>query len=257
MTEYTDLYKIQQLEEITLNTAPAVHQHFFDGWVLRASSTDTRRSNSTTALHRGLRDLDKKIAYVEGWYRDHKQPAIFRLSPLAPAELEAKLEARGYTREADTEVMTMDMRLPVPAAEPTQGMRVVESSVADGLRTLHRMKGSTTELVAQESLRQKLWHGTEVFLNLRNINGIISCGMARLEEENVCIFNMRTADAHRGKGHASLLVSHLLAWGQAHAATTAFLQVEKTNEAANAVYRRYGFVPRYTYWHRVQSGNRS
>jgi N-acetylglutamate synthase len=257
MTEHTDLYTIQQFEEITLNTAPAVHQHLFDGWVLRASGTDTRRSNSTTALHRGLRELDEKITYVERWYVDHKQPAIFRLSPIAPVDLEAKLAARGYSREADTDVMTMDMHLPVPPMEPTQGMRVVESSVADGLRTLHRMKGSTTELVAQESLRQKLWHGTEVFLNLRNINGIISCGMARLEDGCVCIFNMRTADAHHGKGYATLLVSHLLAWGQAHGASSAFLQFEKSNEAANAVYRRYGFVPRYSYWHRVQRVNRA
>jgi GNAT superfamily N-acetyltransferase len=254
MTEHTDLYTIQQFEEITLNTAPAIHQHVFDGWILRASGTDTRRSNSTTALYRGLRELDEKIAYVEGWYRDYKQAAIFRLSPLAPAELEAKLEARGYSREVDTDVMVMDLHLAVPAAEPPPGMRVVESSVADGLRTLHRMKGSTTELVAQESLRQKLWMGTEVFLNLRNINGIISCGMARMEEDKVCIFNMRTADAHRGKGYATLLVSHLIAWGQARGAKAAFLQVDRNNEAALAVYRRFGFTARYMYWHRVQKG---
>jgi len=49
-----------------------------------------------------------------------------------------------------------------------------------------------------------------------------------------------------------MLVAYLLAWGLEEGATRAFLQVDKANAAAIAVYRKFGFEPAYTYWHRVQ-----
>ena len=76
--------------------------------------------------------------------------------------------------------------------------------------------------------------------------------MARIQNGCVGIFTMRTAEKWRGKGYASVLVAHLLAWGSAHGARTAYLQVDQSNEAAINVYRRFGFTPRYGYWQRVQ-----
>ncbi|MFN6169106.1 MAG: hypothetical protein ACK46J_03580, partial [Burkholderiales bacterium] len=42
---------IRLYETLTLNTAPTLHEHEIDGWRVRASGTDTRRSNSATCLH--------------------------------------------------------------------------------------------------------------------------------------------------------------------------------------------------------------
>ena len=76
--------------------------------------------------------------------------------------------------------------------------------------------------------------------------------MARVQNGHVGIFTMRTAEKLRGKGYASLLVAHLLAWGRRNGAHTAFLQVDQANEAALNVYRRFGFTSRYGYWQRLQ-----
>ena len=76
--------------------------------------------------------------------------------------------------------------------------------------------------------------------------------MGRVQNGHLGIFTMRTAEKSRGNGYASLLLSHLLAWGRAQDAHTAFLQVDQANEPANKVYRRFGFQPRYGYWQRVQ-----
>ncbi len=63
---------------------------------------------------------------------------------------------------------------------------------------------------------------------------------------------MRTATKARGKGYATILVAYLLAWGLEQGAKAAFLQVDQSNEAAIAVYKKFGFSTAYRYWHRVQ-----
>ena len=110
--------RIRRLEELTLNTSPAIHQSFYDGWVLRASGTDTRRANSATALLPSTLPLEQKIAYTEAWYRGHGQPAIFRLTrEFSPAALDNILASRGYSLEVETNLMTLDLTRPIVAGQ--------------------------------------------------------------------------------------------------------------------------------------------
>lgn len=250
-----DTNTLRRLEELTLNTSPAVHQSFYDGWILRASGTDTRRANSVTALQDSALPLDEKIAYAEAWYRAHGQQAVFRLTQMfSPADLDGMLAQRGYTREVETYMMTFDLDRGLPRAsyDLPAGAKVVERSAAEGLDDVHRMKAVTPEQHERDLMRQSLWKGEQVFLSLKTINGVASTGMARLEAGHVGIFNMRTASKARGKGYATLLVAYLLAWGLEQGARKAFLQVDQANAPAISVYKRFGFEPAYGYWHRVQ-----
>lgn len=246
---------VRELEELTLTTSPAVCQAFHDGWVLRASGTDTRRANSVTALAESRLPLADKIAYCEAWYARHGQPAIFRFTKtFMPAHLDALLEARGYTREVDTWVMTADLAEPATQREcpPSAGVRLVERSEDEGIADVHRLKHVTGDLHERDAARQALWRGPQAYRSLKTINGLASTGMARVEGSHLGIFSMRTAERARGKGYASTLLADLLTWGRAQGARRAFLQVEQANEAAIALYRGFGFVPTYNYWHRVQ-----
>ena len=250
-----DLNTIRRLEELTLNTAPAIHQTLYDGWVLRASGTDTRRANSTTALQASTLPVEEKIAYAEAWFRTYEQPAIFRLTEeFSPPELDTLLAKRGYTREVDTYVMTLDLGKGIAEGiyELPAGARMVERSASEGLDDVHRMRAVTPEFRQRDLQRQALWKGPQVFLSLKTINGVASTGMARIEAGHLGIFSMRTASKARDKGYATLLLAYLLSWGQEQGATNAFLQVDQANAAAIAVYKKFGFAPAYSYWHRVQ-----
>ncbi|HEX9392027.1 MAG TPA: GNAT family N-acetyltransferase [Usitatibacteraceae bacterium] len=242
----------RRFEELTLNTAPAVHQYIYDGWVLRASGGDTRRSNTVTAIYPGTLPLPEKIDFCEAWYARHGQAPMFRLTEaLSPPGLDAMLAARGYRREINTVFMSMPLREPIAATEPAPGIRVIERSVAEGIAEVHRLKGTEAAMAALDVERQQLWCGPQIFLGLRNINGLLCCGMARIEDGHIGIFSVRTPPAEQGKGHAKLLIAHLLAWGQSQGAHTGFLQVDENNAPAIAVYRRFGFAPRYPYWQRI------
>ncbi|HLZ77660.1 GNAT family N-acetyltransferase [Phenylobacterium sp.] len=63
------------------------------------------------------------------------------------------------------------------------------------------------------------------------------------------IHGMRTAPAHRGKGHASAILAAMGRVAQARGLSRVFLQVEEPNPARR-IYRAAGFAPiwRYRYW---------
>ena len=246
--------EIRRLEELTLATSPAIHQWLYDGWVLRASGNDVRRANSASAFFPSSIALEEKIVVVEDWYRQHGQGAMFRLNDiLTPPELDGLLAQRGYTREMDTFMMTLQLSDLKAVPEVPAGLRVVERSSVDGIADVHQLKGSSATMAERDAARQSLWRGAERYLALKSINGLLGCGMARVQNGHVGIFTMRTAEKSRGKGYASLLVAQLLAWGRSQGAHAAFLQVDQANDVAVRVYRRFGFAPRYGYWQRVQA----
>ena len=245
---------IQRLEELTLNTSPAIHQAFYDGWILRASGTDTRRANSVTTLLPSKLPLAEKIRYCEDWYRLYGQQPIFRLTEAnSPVELDLLLGQRGYTREVQTYVMTLDLTAESAAGEieVPLGAHIFERDEEQGLRDAHVLKHVEPEQQERDARRQALWKGRQLFVSLRTHHGLAATGMARIEDGHMGIFNMRTAEKARRKGYASMLVSYLLLWGQAQGAATGFLQVDEANAAAIAAYRKFGFSPAYSYWHRV------
>ena len=245
--------EIRLLEELTLATSPAIHQWLYDGWVVRASGNDVRRANSATAFYPSSIALPAKISAVEEWYRQHQQAPMFRLNEiLTPPELDGLLARQGYQREMDTFMMTLDVGAITIDLKVPAGLRVIERDGRDGLNDWHLLKGSIALMAGRDAARQSLWRGPEQYLALKSINGLIACGMARVQNDHVGLFMMRTAEKSRGKGYASVLVAHLLDWGRSLGAHTAFLQVDQANVPANKLYRRFGFAPRYCYWQRVQ-----
>lgn len=241
---------IRQLEHLTLQTSPAISEKHFDGWVLRASGTDTRRANSVTQLERGRLPLAEKVAFCEDWYREQKQPPIFRLtSAISDPDLDVLLASNGYKREGGTHIMTMPLA-ELPAERKDETAPLVERSVTEGIGDFHRLKGSSAALAQQDLKRQQQWDKPQAYFAVEREGEVVCSGLARSDGEYVGVFNMRTADHERGKGHATRLVGALLAWGARQGARQAFLQVEQSNVPALKVYRRFGFAPCYDYWYR-------
>ncbi|MBL8518354.1 MAG: GNAT family N-acetyltransferase [Betaproteobacteria bacterium] len=245
-----DHAELLELERLTLATSPALREELYDEWVLRASGTDTRRANSVTQLGRGTLPLAEKIDCCERWYADAGQPATFRLtSALSPPELDALLEARGYSVVTPSHMMCCALDQVSEAEPPPQ---IVERTARQGIADLHRLKGSAPALIERDQTRQARWTSPERHLAFMEAGEVRACGLVRVEGPWAGLFNMRTAAAHRGRGIASALVAALLAWAHGQGARQAFLQVERGNDAAVRLYRRAGFDPRYDYHYRVK-----
>jgi GNAT superfamily N-acetyltransferase len=248
---------IRLYETLTLNTAPTLHEDEIDGWRVRASGTDTRRSNSATFLHPTASaalggTVDATIDAVEAWFAAKQQAAVFRLTKaLSPPGMDARLAERGYQYAFDCHFMTRPLVGYGSAALP-EALRIREVSLVEGTSLLHTLKKMDADKASTELARQQLWQGRQRFLMLQ-VDGVLAAiGLGRIEMGHLGIFSMHTVDVFRGRGYAQLVVEALCAWGAAVGAHTAFLQVEADNAPALSLYKRAGFVPAYSYWHRLK-----
>ena len=98
--------RIRRLEEIGLATWPALEHHTDGSWVFRTARGVTNRSNSVSPLGQPDGTLLAALRDAERWYAALGLPCRFRLTELAPTELEMTLGARGYRRENAVDVMT-------------------------------------------------------------------------------------------------------------------------------------------------------
>ena len=87
---------IRTIEELSLNSWPSLQNMFYDGWVLRFARGFTRRSNSISPLYSSGLDIDEKIRFCEGLYREKGLDCIFKMTPsVYPGDLDSILEAGG------------------------------------------------------------------------------------------------------------------------------------------------------------------
>lgn len=239
--------RVSHYERLTLTTAPASEEESHHGWCLRASGTSTVRSNSATRVDSGIPLTSDMVAGFEAWFAARGQRAIFRVSEAnLPADDEL-LSRRGYVRSAPTLLMTR----PLDTTLPTSGeIGFTTCSIPDGMHQVAAWKGLTLEETAREAARQTRFQGAERFLLLQEQGTTAAAGLVRLVGEDAGIFSMHTAPAARRRGHAMALLVAQLDWARREGARTAFLQVDRDNPPAVALYARMGFLTLYQYWSR-------
>jgi ribosomal protein S18 acetylase RimI-like enzyme len=90
------------------------------------------------------------------------------------------------------------------------------------------------------------------YILLRDDRGACACSLGVLQEKHLGLFDIVVDERARRRGHGRNLVGSLLAWGKAHGADTAYLQVIANNTPARKLYEQFGFVEQYNYWYRVR-----
>jgi len=246
---------LRRVEEIGLNALQTQRQLFYDGWLLRVSPGKAKRARSVNAHFGSTLPLARKIAHCENLYAARGLPVLFRITPFAqPPELDATLAARGYEARETTLVQVMRLAR-APEVRELDGMDVVSpppGEFADAVATLQgatpTQRAAYLERLVESPLRTHA-------LMARSTGAAVAVGTVMLDDGLAGIFSMATAAPQRGRGIATALLGRLLAWAWDHGATHAYLQVEGTNEAALAVYRRFGFATAYTYHYRARPGD--
>jgi len=91
--------EIKQFQEFLLNSWPAKHYYFLNGWILRFNEGVTSRANSVLPIqYAGTQNtLDNDIELVEKAYKAHNLETVFTIPDFhEPKNLEEKLLKRGY-----------------------------------------------------------------------------------------------------------------------------------------------------------------
>ena len=241
-----------RIEEAGLNALSTRHQLFYDGWLLRLSPGKAKRGRSVNPHFGSSLPLDAKIAHCERLYASRGLPTLFRITPFAkPSDLDAALDARGYTVYEPTLVQTA-REVPLPSLAGGGDVDVSAVSVDAFVDVCGALRGSPPGHRAAHL--ERLAHSPLAMhaVVVRRGGEALACGQVTLDDDLAAIYDMVTAPAARGRGLATRIVRELLQWARQQGATRAFLQVNEDNAPARAVYRKFGFVTSYAYHYRAR-----
>jgi ribosomal protein S18 acetylase RimI-like enzyme len=241
----------RRIEEASLRAWPAHSESDFDGWRLRFADGYTRRANSVTAFGPSRLALDDKVATCERLYSERGLPAIFRMTPFAPPELDAVLEHRGYRRTDETEVRArrLDLALPPPGCQA----RVRVHGVDSWLEIFGALSGSPARNRPAHRAVLNAVPGTRRLLVLWFEGTPAACGMSVHADGLLGLFDLVTATERRNRGFGSEILRRALLWGARQRTEQAYLQVLTANTAARRIYERLNFELVYRYHYRERS----
>jgi predicted GNAT family acetyltransferase len=145
----------------------------------------------------------------------------------------APLEAIAATRDDCVEL------LPEPTEQWLGGMALSRRWTDAESLTYSQIIGS----IAIPTMFAIFWEGDE----------IAALAYGALQNDLLCYESVFTNDQHRGRGYARRTLAALASWAKHRGAKGACLQVEATNEAAQALYRSVGLKQElYRYHYRRQ-----
>jgi ribosomal protein S18 acetylase RimI-like enzyme len=240
------LSAIRSLEERQLRAWPALETMPCQGWHVRYAEGCTRRANSASAICPTARFATVR-PLVEIFYRGHRRPVIFRITPLA-GDAEDELERAGY--EAASQTLVMLANLPTDP-EADEAVRI---EPAPSPAWLKGHAESTRMPLAQHRLHRRLLTAVPkpcAFATLEEDGAVLGLGLAVADKGMVGLFDILVAPGARRRGVGRRIASALMRWGRAQPALGAYLQVEASNSAAIALYLDLGFQEAYRYHYRI------
>jgi GNAT superfamily N-acetyltransferase len=230
---------------------PAREVEIRDGWWFRANDGLNRRVNSVFPDAAVRTPLADHIAEAEAFYRAHGLPPRFQISPATlPADLDRVLADRGYVVESGVDIMIADTAALAARHDPTLDIRLDAAiSVAWlGVHMADAPDDATKRRKGEMLTRVEPGH---VFASLRAGGETVAAGLAIADENWFGVFGMFTLERARRRGHARALLAAMAGWALARGCGRAYLQVERDNPAAIAVYGRAGFRTVHGYHYRT------
>lgn len=241
---------IRALEERAFNAWPPHQTVFHRGWVFRLSGGYTKRANSVNALVPGA-PFDGVREAAAALYARHGLPAVFRISPLAPADADQELADAGYQHFDPSLVLHRPLALGT-VGKP-DGSTLISTTPThawlEGFATANSVP--THHRALHNSMLDHIAYPAAFALQHDAKGQPVGFGLAVLERGAVGLYDLAVAPEHRGSGRGRALVQALLHWGAEAGATSAYLQVRAQNAPAIGLYASMGFKTAYGYHYRV------
>ena len=246
---------ILEIETLAFDAWPAAEQVALGGWRLRFTGGVTRRGNSVWPGAPSRLPLAEAVAAAESFYAARAAPARFQLFPGAePAGLDAALAGRGYERETPVSVQTADAGEVARAAAGAAGD--FETS-AGGSCTPDwwSVAGARSRFAGvpevYRALLARIGPRAGYVLALRG-GAPVATALGVADGEWAGVFSMLTLPEWRGRGAGRAVLSALARWAAERGARWLYLQVERDNPPALALYAEAGFRERYGYHYRLR-----
>ena len=220
----------------------------FDGWVLNFGDGFTRGANAIFPLYPSSVDVEEKIAACEMLYARKSRETVFRITNKSPPEdLDARLEASGYTQAAQTSVQVAE----IGVTDSSTDVSVAEMNDA-WLEDLWRLSATPPAMQPGAADMLEAILPPRACASLRDDGKTVAIGLGVLERGYVGLWDIIVDVEHRNQGLGERILAALLNWGKRQGATRAYLAVLCENAAALRLYEKHGFREVYQYWYRYK-----
>lgn len=229
---------------------PPVESEPLGGWTLRASGGFTSRANSVLPLDDPGLPYGEAAERAERWYVERGLTARMQVTAEDHALLDGELRDRGWKAHRFTS-MRVGALAPLADREPDPRVALGRELDARWASLYNRAEGDELPHAARTVLTggPSVWFATVP--GETEGDGAVPAAIGR------CVVDGRwagfaaieVAPARRREGLAVAVMAELARAALAEGASAAYLQVERGNEAARALYDRLGFVDHHTYYY--------
>ena len=216
---------------------PALETAEIDGWLARFASGGSVRANTTSALDFAGADLDAALARVIAFYRVRGAAPRFVITGVeTPANLDAELDQRGWQRHGEHVTMTKAI---TPATAPSPVIEIM-SAPTDAWSDVY-LQGLSEDRRAIAMTMVTRVPAPRAFFAARLEGRIIASGLSVADGAFASVQCMATLPAARRSGAATAVLAAIEAYARDQGARRLYLQTERDNAAAIALYERIGF----------------
>ncbi|HWC33701.1 MAG TPA: GNAT family N-acetyltransferase [Mycobacteriales bacterium] len=246
-----------EIEQIAAFGWRAVETVRLGDWLLRASAGFTQRANSALAVGEPGVGHDEALSRVAGWYAERGLPArLLQPDGASPAGLVEQLRGLGWRLGVEVHLMT---------GEVAHALRAMPTGVADVMSAGLELRLDAapddawyacylggTEPISDAGRRVVETHPQVVFASLREGDRAVAVARAAVDARWAGLYAVAVAPERRREGLGAAITLAALKEAARRGGRHVYLQVETTNAAAVALYRRLNLRVHhdYRYWTR-------
>jgi len=248
--------KIKRYQEFLMNSWPAHHYYFLNGWILRFNDGITSRANSVFPLRYtgSQKTLVEDIKIVEQAYGEYNLPPIFTMHEFhEPKNLKAMLIKRGYHTFDFTNALGIEIH-EIKKTNITNDFKYefYDTRTNEFSDFLARFSGrNEKEQVIIDEIASRMIIPKKLFIVARSQDEIVGCLMAVLIPQGFLYIGdvLVHPNYRRQKLATSLFIKLMKEWAVPNGAKYVWLQVETENSGALNLYSNLGLKKIYSYYY--------
>ncbi|MFX0026212.1 MAG: GNAT family N-acetyltransferase [Candidatus Hermodarchaeota archaeon] len=245
---------VRSLLENLINSWPAQHYFFHNGWILRFNEGVTSRANSVIPLnyYGNKTTIHKDIEITESAYQNYNLPTIFMMHDFyKPSYLKNKLIENGY-KEFDftigmgnhiKDILSLKVNKTIVYSFYNERTLEISDFLAE-----NSARPEDQQIIIKE-ITQRIKIPKKCFIIAKIQDEIIGTLMGVLDQNGILYLADMVVDPnHRRKGIAiSLLYKAIIEWALPKNVNFVWLQVEIVNKNAIDLYKKLGLKELYHY----------
>jgi GNAT superfamily N-acetyltransferase len=243
---------VETVERCAFDAWPAEEMEAMAGWRLRAMRGISRRANSAWTFEAtGETPVEERVDRAERWYGSRGLAPSFQVAMRArPEGLDAFLEERGYVVDAPVSIQvaaTSDVPVAANGCDA-----VVTRACTDEWFGISAHRGRFAKVAGvYRALLERIGSGAR-FAVARVDGQPAGVGLGVVGQGWMGVFSMLTLPSARRRGAARAVLSAFAETARDEGIESLYLQVERDNAAAIALYAAASFRELYGYHYRVR-----